>query len=315
MKKGVRIGIAVGVLALIIAFMNFSRIGQNDLFTYQEVKPLRSRFVVKVSSTGVIQPENKILISSPVPGRLDDVLVNDGEKVIKGQVLAWMSSQERAAMMDSISTQKLPPKDLKEFTEMYRPTPILAPENGQVLMRGAAKGQSVSVETTLFELSDRLIFVSNLDETDLGKIVVDQAARVKIDAYPEYWFDAKVKRIGHQSSTTNNITTYPVTLEPQTETPLVLRSGMSISVEHILLDKPDTLLLPSWIAGGKQNTEINVLVKKAADTAENRMIKIGLSNGEFVTFEGPLSEQDTLLMQTAEPTKAREKTGLGLFRR
>ncbi len=316
MKKGVMI--LAGSAVLILAYMNFSSLSGAKLISYQEVKPIRSEFILKVSSTGVIQPENKIVISSPVPGRIDEVLVGDGESVKKGQILAWMSSQERAAMMDSISTQKLSQSQVKEFTEMYKPTPILAPEGGQVLMRGAARGQSVGLDTALFELNDRLIFISNLDETDLGKIVVGQSARVKIDAYPENWFEAKVKRIGHQSTSTNNITTYPVTLEPQAEMDLVLRSGMSISVEHILLDKPNTLLLPSWIAGGKQNTQVNLMVKKGSDASEsqseNRVVKLGLSNGEFVTVEGALSENDIVLMQQLEPLKS-SKTGFGLFRR
>ncbi len=310
MKKGVFIVLGAGVL--ILAFMNFSFPFGSKTLHFQQVSPLRTQFIIKVSATGVIEPENKINIAAPVPGRIDEVLVQDGDQVEKGQILAWMSSQERAALMDSISTQKISDMEKAELQDMYKPTPILAPAPGQVLIKGITPGQSVLPDAPLFELSDRLIFVSNVDETDIGKIVKDQKALVKIDAYPETTIVAKVKRIGHQSNSTTNITTYAVTLEANEPITQTLRAGMSISVDHILLDKSEVLVLPAWVTQGKQGTNANLRLKKGEEGSENRVVQLGLSNGEFVEVLSSLSENEIVLMPEQDSPQPAKKS-FGLF--
>ena len=51
----------------------------------------------------------------------------------KGQILAWMSSTERAALMDAARSKG--PEEVSRWEELYRPTPILAPIRGTVISR------------------------------------------------------------------------------------------------------------------------------------------------------------------------------------
>jgi len=46
-------------------------------------------------------PENRIEIKPPIQGRIDQLLVDEGDTVKTGQTLAWMSSSDRAAVLDA----------------------------------------------------------------------------------------------------------------------------------------------------------------------------------------------------------------------
>ncbi|MEK7223385.1 MAG: biotin/lipoyl-binding protein, partial [Pseudomonadota bacterium] len=86
----VMLGIAAAV------YWNASRDAQPS---YREVTATRGDLEVTILSTGVVQPRNRLEIKPPVAGRADEVLVAEGEAVKKGQILAWMSSTERAALI------------------------------------------------------------------------------------------------------------------------------------------------------------------------------------------------------------------------
>src|SRR5712692_7981698 len=82
----------------ILAFHRKQKSSSN--IDYQEGTVARGDLQVKVLSTGVVEPENRLEIKPPVSGRVEDILVDEGYKVKKGQTLAQMSSTERAALLD-----------------------------------------------------------------------------------------------------------------------------------------------------------------------------------------------------------------------
>src|SRR3954471_4307740 len=67
----------------------------------REVEVQRGRIEVTVTATGIVQPENRVEIKPPISGRVESVLANEGDRVPKGKILAWMSSTERAALLDA----------------------------------------------------------------------------------------------------------------------------------------------------------------------------------------------------------------------
>jgi len=54
-----------------------------------------------VESTGEVTPLNRVEIKPPISGRMEELLVDEGSIVKKGQTLAWMSSSDRAAILDA----------------------------------------------------------------------------------------------------------------------------------------------------------------------------------------------------------------------
>ena len=92
--------------------------------SYREVTATRGDLEVTILSTGVVQPKNRLDIKPPVAGRADEVLVAEGDVVKKGQILAWMSSTERAALIDAARAKG--PDEVKRWQDIYRATPVLA---------------------------------------------------------------------------------------------------------------------------------------------------------------------------------------------
>ena len=165
-----------------------------------------------------------------------------------------------------------------------------------IISRSVVVGQTVTNSTVLFELSDRLIVMADVDETDLGKISVGQSATVKVDSFPDQVLRAKVARIAHQSVSKSSINIYPVLLEPSAIPP-EFRAGLTASVYFELEDVDKALVLPTWVAEGRDNFEGKLRVKNASGESENRKVKFGASNGQKIVVLSGLKEGDTVLVR------------------
>ena len=67
---------------------------------YKETQVKTGSITLKILATGTVQPENRLQIKSPLSGRAEIINVIEGKKVRKGEVLAWVSSTERAVLLD-----------------------------------------------------------------------------------------------------------------------------------------------------------------------------------------------------------------------
>ena len=121
--------VVVGAIAGVIV----SRRNATPVTSYREAPVKRGKIEVSVVSTGVVQPENRLEIKPPIAGRVEQVLTREGQKVRKGQILAWMSSNERAALLDAARAKG--PEEVARWEELYRATPILAPISGTIILR------------------------------------------------------------------------------------------------------------------------------------------------------------------------------------
>src|ERR1039457_1700231 len=71
-----------------------------------------------VEVTGKVQPQNRFEIKPPMSGRVDQILVREGEHVKAGDILAVMSSSERATLLDSARLQG--PQAVKQWEDVYK---------------------------------------------------------------------------------------------------------------------------------------------------------------------------------------------------
>ena len=103
------------LLALVIVASGgtwyFLKVRDAEKTTYKEVKVHKGTLQQTILATGTVQPENRVGIKPPIAGRVEKVLAQEGDKVHKGQILAWMSSTERAALLDAATSKG--PAELK----------------------------------------------------------------------------------------------------------------------------------------------------------------------------------------------------------
>lgn len=279
-------------LIFFVAGFLYVRAQRTEKVVWQKALVTQGPFETKVQSSATVSPENRVLVIPPVAGRIDKFLVDEGAVVQKGQVVAMMSSQDRVALMDSIQTIKK--GTAKTLRTMYQPIPLTAPASGQIVSRPVNEGQNVSTADRVFEIANRLVIDARVDESDIASIAMGQKVELIADSFREKSFIGKVIRIGHQSLLQNNITTYQVLIEPE-KVDIPIRSGMSVSVYFIVDEKPSAILIPAWLAQGKQNSEIEIAVPNGDDEPTMRKIRVGRSNGEFVEVLEGLAAGETVL--------------------
>ena len=302
-KKGkLFLGLLIAVVILIALVIGTKR-NKPSLEVTREISPTQGNIQIFISTTGTVKPQNRLEVKPPISGRVEEILVNEGEKVKVGQILAWMSSTERAALLDAARSRG--EEAVKYWQEVYKPTPLMAPINGEVIVRAVEPGQTVTSGDAIIVLSDRLIVKAHVDETDIGRVKVGQEAIIGLDAYPQIEVSSKVDHISYESRIMNNVTIYEVDILPK-RVPGVFRSGMSANVNIIEKKRENVLTIP--LEAVKQDREADfVLLSQGTDKKPlRRNIELGISNHWNVEIVSGLQETDRILVKTQNYQPAEE---------
>ena len=231
MKNKYKIIIAIIFLtAVALLFVRSRKAGHQMTTKTKIVNPTIGDVAVMVTTTGVVKPQNRLEIKPSISGRVEKILVKEGDHVKEGDMLAWMSSTERAALIDAARSQG--EEVLHYWEDAYKKTPIISPIGGEVIVRSVEPGQTVTTSDAVLVLSDRLVISAQFDETDIGRIKIGQDAFIALDAYPDVKIEGIVDHIAYESEIVNNVTIYNVDILPKS-VPEILRSGMSVTTEVI----------------------------------------------------------------------------------
>lgn len=290
MKKSLIIG-AIVIIIGAIAFYSYKKNKKAEI-TYSEYAVETGNIDITILATGTVQPKNRLEIKAPVAGRIDQVLIKEGSKVRKGQILAWMSSTERAAMLDAARSKG--EEEYKKWSELYLPTPVLAPIAGTIILKSVEPGQTFTNTDAIFTMSDHLTVKAQVDETDIAQIKLNSKAVIVLDAYPKSPINAHVDQLAFDATTTNNVTTYAIDVKPE-ETPEFMRSGMTANVTFSVKSKTDILLIPAEsmkVIDGK-----SVVVVKGEKGPVEYAISTGLSDGKKIEVTKGLKTGDVILIQ------------------
>lgn len=259
------------------------------------VKVERGSIRAQVPSTGIVEPRNRLEIKPPIAGRIDEILVSEGQSVKKGQILAWMSSSDRAALLDAARAKG--EAEVKKWEDVYKPTPIVAPLNGFIIQRAVEPGQSVAASDAILVMADYLIVKAQVDETDVGNIRLGQTVNIELDAYPGKPIPGKVEHIAFESKTINNVTIYEVKIAPA-RVPAFFRAGMSATVNFVLEEKDGILVLPLRAVKKIGNQTYVFVQKKEGKKPEGVQIKTGLENTMHIEVVGGLAQGDEVVIPT-----------------
>lgn len=274
-----------------IGFYSYKK-NQKPVITYNEYKVERGDIAISILATGTVKPKNRLEIKAPVAGRIEQVLIKEGSIVKKGQILAWMSSTERAAMLDAARAKG--EEEYKKWSELYLPTPVLAPISGTIILKSVEPGQTFTNTDAIFTMSDVLTVQALVDETDIAQIKMNSSASIVLDAYPKFPISAHVDKLAFDSTTTNNVTTYAIEVRPD-KTPEFMRSGMTANVTFSVQSKTNILLVPSEAL--KVIDGQSIVLKKSDNGPVETSLTTGLTDGKKTEILDGLTENDTILIQ------------------
>lgn len=254
--------------------------------SYEYLKVERGPMRVTLRETATVQPEHRLTITPPIPGRIDKINVANGVAVKQGQVLAWISSTDRAALMDA--ARAAGGKEVDFWENVYKAAPLVAPLDGHIISTAVVPGQVVVAAQTVFTMSDHLIVQTSLDETDLDSVFLGQKADITFDSFPEAHLTGQVHEIAYDSTTVNNVTTYQVNIYLDS-TPDYVRSGISANVFLLISDRPNILRVPADTI----SPQGMVLVAQGPDQPlAQQKVEIGQSDGTWTEIKSGLQEGD-----------------------
>ena len=293
MKK---IFIIVAVLALLGGGGDFYR----KKTALSEVKYSSAAVIAKsisefVETTGAVAPLNRVEIQPSAGGRIEKILVEEGDKIKLGQVLALMSSSDRVAILDA--ARAMGDEQYKYWQEAYKPIKIVAPLDGTIILKNIVEGQTVGQSTVLFAMSDKLILAANVDESDVGKVKEGQTAFIVLDSYPDKPVKGRVFQILDEGTNQSNVITYSVKIKPDA-VPSFFKSQMTANIKIEVVRQREALLIPASavVIDPAGSTAVITEVKnkkpiyKKIETGldQGNMIEVvkGLEEGEAVMFQG-----------------------------
>ena len=191
---------------------------------------------------------------------------------------------------------------LDESRQRLNETKVVAPIDGVVSERDIQIGQiiasgtnNVGGGTTLMKLADlsRIFVLASVDESDIGKIAPGQNVTLTADAYPTLQFTGRVVRVATKGVNTSDVVTFEVKIEVEGENRRLLKPEMTANIEVLVYEKVDALLVPVEAVSRRRGTPV-VRVPGASDTAEQRAVTIGMTNGEHVEILSGLNEGDAI---------------------
>lgn len=320
-KPKVSIPSAAGLVAALVLIWIFVP-GKNKI-EFQKTQVARGDLVANLLATGTVKPQNRLEIKPPIAGRIEEILVQEGDAVKRGQILAWMSSAERAALLDTARAKG--PEEVAHWENLYKPLPIVSALSGIVINRNTEPGQSLSVNDAVVVLSDHLIVQVQVDETDIGQLKVGQKAEVILDAYSKNSFAGSINRIRYEAQTINNVTMYIVDVIPK-EVPDFMRSGMTANVTFTVGKRDDVLILPNEAfiqndrgsmvivkSDGKKSQSPRTSGQNAGsrrrlpDVYGMRRIQTGLTDGKKTEILSGLEEGETVFWMSALERQSYQK--------
>jgi HlyD family secretion protein len=216
-------------------------------------------------------------------------------------------------------------------------TDIRSPVDGIVVSRSVDVGQTVaaSLQTpTLFQIAQDLTKMqvdTNVSESDIGGVAVDQPVVFHVDAYPGKDFHGKVVQVRNAPTTVQNVVTYDVVIGVENPN-LELRPGMTATATITTAERDDVLRIPlaamrfrperargetpsprrtpggpadgGSAGGGRKggNRGPSVWVVKADGTLARVRVETGVRDDRYAeVVSGELTEKDTLAIAYKRP--------------
>ncbi len=308
--KNKLIGVLIAVAVLMTGYFIFGKSKTDKSSEPKEYTVIKGSIEKAISATAVVQPQNRLEMKPPVAGRMDEILVKEGQLVKAGDIVANMSSTERAAILDSARVKD--DKNTSQWEDIYKPIPIIAPIDGTVIVSTMQPGQTVVQTDAIIVLSNRLIVQAQVDETDIGRVKEAQKANISLDAYPDIHATASVEHIYHESKTVNNVTIYQVDVIPDS-VPEVFRSGMTANVRIIEESRDDVLTLPLEAVKQQKGESVVWLKKDKNSNPKKTIVTTGLSDETNIEIVSGLAENDIVVVKTSAKPRPKQSGGNNPF--
>lgn len=233
------------------------------------------------SAEGTFAAKTETTLSVEISGNksleIENLLIHEGSYVEKNselfQVTAKTAEEYLKEFKDAVESAddnlENAENKLDNTQDSVDDYTITAPISGTVITKNAKVGDKISKNSSgtttmavIYDLSTMTLEMS-VDELDVASIKVGQSVEITADAVEGETFTGTVTNVSLQSSYSNGVTNYPVTVTLDDTGSLL--PGMNVDAKIILDSSENALVIPaSALMRGNR-----VYVKKSSDSTEN----------------------------------------------
>jgi len=289
MKKGLKAVIIVivilGVLGVLGRIAYFRYEGKLDILQKKGAEVLETATPVAVSEVrkadiseslvfnGEIVPVTEVNIFSTVPGKVKDILVREGDRVTKGEVLLHI--------------------DRSEAGLTYAPTPVESTIDGIVKSVIAEVGAYGTPQAPLLQIvdMDTVNFVVKVPERYIYKIRRGLEAEISVVAYPDKRFYGRVSRMSPVIDPLSRTQEVKIEIANPRNT---LKPGMFGDVKIVIRRKNDVLVVPLQAIIDRDGRDVIFLVKD--DKAVMIEPEIDIREGNLISVSKGAELGDTVIV-------------------
>ena len=282
--------------------------------------PQRGQAIKAIYATGIVEPSVTLAIAPNLAGHLVEVNVDEGQSVVKGQILARLKDQDLRSnvaelqarlsfarsyyqRLQAINQHNLVAKldvdrakaDLQAAEAAVKRADaqrdymtLLAPADGLIIRRDAEIGQFINIGQAIFQLSccAPLRISAQVDEEDIAKVYVGQTVVLHTDDLPGEVMRANVSEITPKGDPVSR----SFRVRMQLENPSNLRIGMSVDTNLLVEQHENALLIPS-IAVDRDNSVWLVENNKL----HHQAVKIGIRSGALTEILAGLDDASNVV--------------------
>lgn len=260
-------GIGVG------GYFGYQKITENKTSasadSYITLTASKRNLEVDVQGTGSVTAGVTKDIAANNSGTLQNLNLKIGDSVKKGDTIAFINSDtlqqnvnsaetnlEKAQLqlanaktdtdkaMQQISVDQAQ-RDLDYAKQQAAAATITSPMDGMVVAVNNNNGDSIQAGKAIISVIDTSTFqvAVNVDELDIAKVKAGQKANITFGAISGKTFEGTVQSIALTGTSSNNVTTYPVTVT--ITNPDSIKLGMTANVSIVADSKENVLTIPA----------------------------------------------------------------------
>ncbi|MDO8998900.1 MAG: efflux RND transporter periplasmic adaptor subunit [Bacteroidota bacterium] len=333
MKKVLYIIIPLALIAIVVIKLKSNKeIVKDKVYQYDkeqainvQVDTIKSELIgAEFAYSGTFEPNKETKLSAEIQGKINDVLVEVGTFVTKGQSLIQLDNSLLKLQLQSAEVQvEGLEADVKRFTvlanadavqgvqlekaelglksakvqratllEQISKTTIKAPFNGVVTAKLTEEGAFAAPGLPLLQITDISVlkFTVNVSENDLSSFQLNQTFSINADAYSDVLLSGKATMIGSKA---NMGSSFPVQFIVSNTSDFKIKSGMFGKINLKSDNQKSGIIIPSSAIIGSSSQPQVYKVKNGKAVLHNITIAQKIKN-KTVVAKG-LEEGDVIV--------------------
>jgi len=273
-----------------------------------ELGPVKIENQLGVPGEIVLNPKKYYRLASRVPGRVEELLAYEGDRVKKGQVVAklfslqfmqeitelrlakerWekaekLGQEEKAtallilnSVIEKLKILGIDPQEIEPLLSIGSQNmilfPVISPIDGQIITTKVFNGDNIETGTLLMEIAnlDEVWIEVHVQEKDIRMINPGQKAVIRVNAYPDESFSGLITYVSPVMDNSTRTIKARITVDNKQG---ILRPGMYVEAK-ITIPETNLLAIPEEAVQEISGKKV-VFIPESEGTYGIREVKIG----------------------------------------